>query len=54
MDGDPKTPAVHHGPLYLQVNDSVREMWTKDIAGNDQKAGQQWSGERVRTGFDSM
>lgn len=54
MDGEPKASTMHHGTLYLKVNDQVRGMWTKDIAGNNQKAGKQWSGVRVRTGFDSM
>lgn len=54
MDGEPKAFTVHNGTLYLNVNEKVRGMRARDIAGNDQKAGKGWSGVRVRSGFDSM
>jgi len=54
LDGDPAAFTVHNGTLYLNVNQNVKGMWAKDIAGNNKKADMNWSKVAVHRGFDSM
>jgi YHS domain-containing protein len=54
LDGDPAAFTVANGKLFLNVNQNVKGMWAKDIAGNNKKADTNWSKVAVHRGFDSM
>lgn len=54
LDGDPAAFTVANGRLFLNVNEKVRGMWAKDIAGNEVKAQKNWGQVRAHSGFDSM
>lgn len=54
IDGDPLAYTVANGTLFLNVNNSVKRMWSKDIPGNEVKARKNWAAVQVHRGFDTM
>jgi len=54
LDGDPEAFTVQNGRLFVNVSAKVRSMWSKDIAGNETKAQQNWTSVRGHAGFDKM
>ena len=42
FDGDPNFWRIVDGQLYLNLNQSIQTAWTKDVAGNLQKADANW------------
>jgi YHS domain-containing protein len=54
LDGDPAAFTMINGRLFLNVNDKVRGMWAKDVAGNEVKAQKKWPEVRTHSGFDAM
>ena len=54
LNGDPRAFTVHEGKLYLNVDEKVRGMWSKDIAGNEKKAAKNWAAVAAHGGFDKM
>lgn len=51
---DPNAFTISGGQLFLNVNKDVQAMFSKDVAGNNTKAGQNWAKVQARTGFDKM
>lgn len=54
LDIDPTAFQVRNGTLFVNVNAKVREMWTKDVGSNEQKARANWSAVQSRKTFDAM
>ena len=42
--GDPEAWTVVDGKLYINLSDSVRQIWSQDIPGNIVKADKNWPG----------
>ncbi|MEX2180886.1 MAG: YHS domain-containing (seleno)protein [Gemmatimonadaceae bacterium] len=51
---DPAAFTVANGRLFLNVNRDVQSMFSRDVAGNNAKAAQNWQEVRARRGFDRM
>lgn len=54
LPADPAAFSVVNGRLFLNVNQEVKGMWSKDVAGNNAKANRNWAKVKDRSGFDSM
>ena len=54
LDGDPAAFSVVNGRLFLNVNQDVRGMWSRDVEGNEAKAQRNWTRVASARGFDRM